>query len=183
MTGTLHESSPSVGLTTRRPRLIGLILAVFTVACSSTNSSARTLYWNPLDSLDTILTRTGVTLDKTISNGGKGTIRIDVNGPTTIRLAEIGTEQPQAVLVYRGHLRAAKLRGHAYLEMRCSIPGQGEFASRATAVTGTTDWVSQVARFVAERGPGVRTVKLNMVADGNGIVWVRTIALFGQAAR
>jgi hypothetical protein len=88
------------------------------------------------------------------------------------------------VLTFRGHLRAEGLTGHAYLEMGCVVPGKGRLLSSVLQgpVTGTTDWVSQVARLSLGSRPGSQTVDLNVHVDGAGVVWVSNV-LLAQAAR
>jgi hypothetical protein len=143
-------------------------------------ASLRVIYSDHLSSLDAIITHTGVTLDTALSPDRKGVIRIDATGPTTIRLAEVRAQDAEDVkLVYRGHLRTQALRGHAYLEMQCSIRGMGEFPSKLlqNSVTGTTDWVSQQAEFFVEKGQQVEMIKLNVVVEGPGVVWVGPILL------
>ena len=135
-----------------------LLLVMFIGACSN-RSATQTLYWKT------------------------ETIRIEVNGPTTAGLGEVSPKPAQSVLVFRGHLRAENLSGHASLAMQCDVPGHTEILSDAKAVAGTTGSTSQVLRFTAAGGSGVRRVTLNVVADGVGVVWVGPIALFGQPAR
>jgi hypothetical protein len=68
--------------------------------------------------------------------------------------------------------------------MWCSIPGKGEFFSRAlqAPVSGTTGWVTQETSFFLEKGQRAQVVKLNVVVAGRGTVWVDEISL-AQAGR
>jgi hypothetical protein len=63
--------------------------------------------------------------------------------------------------------------------MRCSVRGLGELPSKlsGSSVTGTTDWVSQQTEFFVEHGRQVEIIKLNVVVDGSGVVWVGPILL------
>ena len=57
--------------------------------------------------------------------------RIDGTEKQTIRLFEV--ESPaveQCVLTYRAELKAEALKGRAFLEMWCRLPGRGEFFSK-----------------------------------------------------
>ena len=174
--GTKGKSSRFLPVT----RAVLSALALAAIGCAVPQTSTRVLYSDHLGSLGAIITRTGVTLDTSISPGGSGVIRIDAKGPTTIRLAEVPAEDAEDVkLVYRGHLRTRGLRGHAYLEMRCSVRGVGEFPSKLlqSSVTGTTDWVSQQAEFFVEKGRRVEMIKLNVVVEGPGVVWIGPILL------
>jgi hypothetical protein len=165
--------------------VIALMFSLSGSAYAGPPPSERIIYSNALDSAEAILTRSGVTLDTAISHDGKGAIRIDASGPTTIRLAEVQPKDAEGVaLTYRAHLRTQNLTGRAFLEMWCSIPGKGEFFSRGlqAPVTGTTEWVSAETPFFLEKGQRAQTVKLNVVVEGAGIVWVDDIAL-GESAR
>ncbi len=59
------------------------------------------------------------------------------------------------------------------------IPGKGEDSARGLkeAVTGTTDWVRQATPLILEREERCEIVKLNVIVEGAGIVWVKNIAL------
>jgi hypothetical protein len=112
-------------------------------------------------------------------------VRIEAHGPTVVRLVEVQTKEADAVVVtYRGHVRAANLRGRAYLEMRCSIPGKEELiaGARDTAVEGTTEWVTQVTRLSLGSQPKPQTVRLNVQVEGSGVVFVHNV-LLAQATR
>src|SRR5260221_12786898 len=143
----------------RRSLLLGLTLSLSVLDCAG---APHVLYQNRLQSLDGILTRDGVSLDTATSRGTA--VRIESHGETTVRLAEVQTEEAEAVvLTYRGHLRTANLKGRAYLEMRCSIPGKGEFFATASQgpLTGTTDWVTQETRPVVVIQQHAQTAKVS----------------------
>jgi hypothetical protein len=161
-------------------RVILAVVALAAFGCYVPKASTRVIYSDRLSSVGAIITRTGVTLDTAVSPDRKGVIRLDSTGPTTIQLAEVRPEDVENVtLVYRGHLRTQALRGHAYLEMQCSVRGVGELPSKlsGSSVTGTTDWVSQQTEFFVQKGRQVKMIKLNVVVDGPGIVWVGPILL------
>jgi hypothetical protein len=165
-------------------RGLAIVVATCSVACSGPTASPRVLYSDHLESLDAILTRSGVTLDRAISGDGRGVIRLDSTGPMIVRIAEVRPENAEGVvLTYRGHLRAARLRGRAYLEMSYSVPGRKDLVVNAqeAAVSGTTDWVSQQTRLLLEKGQRVNAVKLNVVVEGTGTVWIGPV-LLGQVS-
>jgi hypothetical protein len=164
-----------------KPMALSLVaIALGSLTCSSSQPPERVIYSNSLDSIDSILSKTGTMGDASTSHDGKGSIRIESNAPTTIRLAEIHPEGVEnATLIYRGHLRTESLAGQAYLEMWCGIPGKGEFFSKAlhAPVSGTTEWVTQETPFFLEKGQRAQTVKLNLVVAGTGKVWVDDVTL------
>lgn len=106
--------------------------------------------------------------------------RFDSREARTVRLFEVpspGIEQ--AILTYRARARCADLRGRAYLEMWCRFPGPGEFFSKGfqQALTGTTDWASCETPFFLKKGQRPDLIKLNLVVEGSGTVWLADIQL------
>jgi hypothetical protein len=98
----------------------------------------------------------------------------------TIRLFEVETpEAEQCLLTYRAKLKTEALAGRAFLEMWCRFPGRGEFFSKGLhhAVKGTTDWASCETPFLLKKGQRPDLIKLNLVIEGRGKVWVRDVQL------
>ena len=120
---------------------------------------------------DALLARDGVTVED-------GAWRIESEGPRTVSLFEItdpGIEQ--CVLSYRARIRTANLKGGAFLEMWCRLPGRGDFFSKGFAhrATGTTDWVSHEVPFFLKQGQSPDLIKLDLAIDGRGTVWIRDV--------
>jgi hypothetical protein len=166
---------------TERLLAVGLALAVAgLLSCSQGATSEEVLFENRISDLSGVLTRSGVELDPQVTSDGDGSIRIRADGPTTVRLFEVeGVEVEDARLVYRARLRAELVEGQAYLEMWARFPGSGEFFSRAlqSPISGSTEWVSQETPFFLEKGQKPDLVKLNLVVDGRGTVWVDEVEL------
>ena len=138
----------------------------------------------PLDNTEGLITQSGVSFDKAISSDGRGSLRIDATGPTTVRLFETGdVDIEYARLIYQARLRSENVEGRAYLEMWCHFPGKGEFFSKGlmTPVTGTTAWTTAETPFFLKNGENPDNVKLNLVIDGKGIVWIDDIRLLKGA--
>ena len=105
---------------------------------------------------------------------------IDVPKAQTIRLFEVldpGVEQ--CVVTYRAKIKTEGLAGRAYLEMWCRLPDRGEFFSKGLnqPVTGTTDWASYEIPFFLKKGEKPDLIKLNLVVEGKGKVWLKDIEL------
>jgi hypothetical protein len=148
--------------------------------CQSQSGQTVELKHYPLDSLEGIISRSGVELDKTISSDGKGSLRITTADPVTVRLYETGDlSVDNARLIYRARLRAESMQGEAYLEMWCRFPGKGEFFSRAlhAPLSGTAEWSSQETFFALKQGEDPDEIKLNLVVNGTGTVWIDDIHL------
>jgi hypothetical protein len=131
------------------------------------------------DNLDGIISRTQTRLDNLVSSDGGGSLRIEADGPATIRLYELrNLDIEDARLVYRARLRTENVQGRAYLEMWCLSP-QGEFFSRDldSPLTGTNAWTTEETPFFIQKGQHANGVKLNLVMEGSGTVWIDDIRL------
>jgi hypothetical protein len=166
--------------TLRCPALLFSLVLALASGCSPASGSEEILAEFPIDSIDEVITRSGVTIDSEISADGSGSLRVEATEPTTVRIVEI--EDPSvenARLIYRARLRSEGLVGKAYLEMWCIFPGLGEFFSRAlhSPLSGTNEWTSQETPFFLKQGQDPSTVKLNLVVEGKGTVWIDQIVL------
>ncbi|MBI4500543.1 MAG: hypothetical protein HY700_05220 [Gemmatimonadetes bacterium] len=106
--------------------------------------------------------------------------RIDATGNQSIRLFEV--ENPavdQCLLAYRAELKTEGLKGRAFLEMWCRLPGRGEFFSKGhqQAVSGTTNWARSEIPFYLKQGQKPDLIKVNLVVEGTGTIWLRNIEL------
>jgi hypothetical protein len=130
--------------------------------------------------MEGLITRSGVEIDKEITSDGNGSLRITATEPVTVKLYESGDiaiEKTQ--LIYRARLRTEDVAGQVYLEMWCSFPGKGEFFSRAlqSPLSGTNEWSSQETPFFLQKGENPDNVKMNLVINGKGTVWIDDIKL------
>ena len=59
------------------------------------------------------------------------------------------------------------------------LPGHGEFFSKGLdqAAKGTTDWASYEIPFYLKKGQRPDLIKLNLVVEGRGKVWLRDVQL------
>ena len=134
----------------------------------------------PVNSMDGIITRSGVRIDKKVSSDGKGSLRITANGPTVVRLFEVrGLDVEDARLIYQAKVRTKNIEGQVFLEMWCHFPGKGDFFSRGlqSPLTGTTEWTTIETPFFLRKGEKPDYVKLNLVINGKGIAWIDDIRL------
>ena len=150
------------------------------LGCSTKSDETLELKHYPLDTLDGIITRSNIALDKDISSDQRGSLRITTSTPTTLRLYETGDMSiDNARLIYQAKLRTAGVEGQVYLEMWCHFPGKGEFFSRAldAPLTGTTEWTSQETPFFLKKGENPDDIKLTLVINGKGTVWIDDLRL------
>ena len=134
----------------------------------------------PLDSLEGVLTRTGVELDSKVSYDGNGSLKITAAGPAVVRLFETGDiDVENARLIYQAKVRTQDLEGKVYLELWCHFPGKGDFFSRDldTPLTDSVEWVSLETPFFLRKGENPAYAKLNIVINGKGTVWIDDVRL------
>jgi hypothetical protein len=106
--------------------------------------------------------------------------RIDSREARTVRLFEVadpGAEE--CVVTYRAQMKTENVQGRAYLEMWCQLPGGGDYFSKGFhhAVKGTNEWASYETPFFLKKGQRPDLIKLNMVVEGAGTVWLKEIEL------
>jgi len=153
-------------------------LSFIVIGCSQPSTPVTELKQFPLDSLEGVISRSGVQLDKDVSSDGNGSLQMAATGPTVVRLFELGDiDIENARLIYQAKVRTKDVEGQVYLEMWCSFPGKGEFFSRglATSLSDTTDWTTQQTPFFLQKGDNPDNVKLNLVINGKGMAWIDDI--------
>lgn len=160
--------------------LIACSAAIFISACAEKGGEEgeAVIRHYPLDSVEEIITRSSVALDTEITSDGNGSIRITAGGSAMVRFFEMGDiDIENARLIYRAKLRTENVEGRVYLEMYCRLPGMGEFFSRGLEfpLSGTNEWVTEEIPFHFKKGMNPDNVKLNLVVDGSGTVWIDDI--------
>jgi hypothetical protein len=132
------------------------------------------------DSLDGTIQLSGIEIDARVKSEGKGSLKISLTEPSVIRLFETGDmDIEEATLVYQAKLRTEGIQGRVYLEMWCHFEGKGEFFSRGldSPLSGTNNWTSMEIPYFLKAGENPDNVKLNVVGEGSGTVWVDDIRL------
>ena len=157
-----------------------IFLLVMVTSCQKARTPPEVIKSIPIENMDGVLTQSGVTFDKSTSSDGNGSLRIDTSQPVTVRLYEVrDVSVENARLTYRAHLRTQNVIGKVYLEMWCVFPGSGEAFSRAlqNPLSGTINWTTMETPFFLQKGQKPELIKLNVVIDGKGTVWVDDITL------
>lgn len=159
-----------------------IITLLVLVACSGEKpkTGPMELKHYALDNLNGLITQEGIEFDGTVSTDSFGSLKIMAAESTTVRLFETGDiDAEEAKLFYRAKVRTENLEGQAILEMWCTFADMGEYFARdlQTPVTGTTDWSSEEAFFILEKDQNPDNVKLNIVINGKGTVWVDDVRL------
>jgi len=150
------------------------------LCCARASQRVVELKHFPLNSLEGIITQSGVEIDKDVSSDGKGSLKITASEPTTVRLFEVrDIEVENARLIFQARVRTDGVTGQVFLEMWCHFPGKGELFSRGlqTPLTGTSDWTTEETPFFLKAGEKPDYVKLNLVINGKGAAWIDDIHL------
>jgi hypothetical protein len=120
---------------------------------------------------DSPVARMGAYLARLFHNQGRSVRLFD--------LADPGKEN--GLLIYRAKLRTEDVQGQAYLQMWCRLAGRGEFFSKShgfgQAAQGTTDWATYETPFILQPGQSPNTVRLEVVLEGSGKVWIKDVEL------
>ncbi len=161
--------------------LVVFVAIVFTsTGCTQQPAQGTELKYFPVNSIDEIITKSGVVIDREISSDGSGSLRVDASDKTVVRLFEVsGIDIENARLVYQAKVRTENVQGQVFLEMWCGFSDQGEYFSRniQTPLTGTTDWTTVETPFFLKKGQNPDYVKLNLVIEGKGTAWIDDIRL------
>ncbi len=113
---------------------ISFIVTIICVAC--TEQSVLTeeiveLNHFPLDSMDGIITQSGVELDKENSIDGNGSLKITSAEGGVVKLLELSDlDLENARLIYQAKVSTMDVEGDVFLEMWVHLQGQSEFFSR-----------------------------------------------------
>ena len=109
------------------------------------------------------------------SSDGDGCLRVKTSGSRTLSLFLIDEpDVEETVLYYTVRARTENLMGKVYVEMLCNVPGRGEFFSRGLRgpISGTTGWTSLETPFILKKGDRPDRIRLNVVIQGSGVVWL-----------
>jgi len=140
------------------------------------------------------LTTANPTITKDVAVDGGAWLAV-CDKAQTFRLFEVpepGVED--CTVLYRAQLKTENLRGQAYLEMWCRLPGRGEFFSKGLnqLLTGSNDWVSCQIPFFLKKGEQPDLIRLNLVVQAvgglfkkavAGKLWIKDVELVRQESR
>lgn len=156
------------------------LIVVASTGCTQKAEEPVELARYSIDSMEGIVTTSGVEIDTEVTSDGGGSLHVTASEPTTFTLYETGDiDVEDARLIYQAALRTQDVDGQVYLEMWCRFPGKGEFFSRAlqSPLSGNQEWTSQETLFFLKKGENPDNVKLNLVVDGTGEAWIDDVRL------
>ncbi len=160
------------------------LMVLWLAGCSRPAGKDIELKKYELDSLDGVVQQTGIEVDTKIKAEGSGSLKITVTEPSVIRLFETGDiDVEDAALIYQAKLRTQGAEGNVYLEVCCHFEGKGEFFFRGldNPLKGSMDWTSQEIPCYLKAGENPDNVKLNLISEGAGTVWIDNIRLIKRA--
>ena len=140
----------------------------------------------PLDSLNEIITQSGVQIDRKMSSDNQGSIYINASEPRTIELIELNNENlKNKRLTFKAQMRSEDLkasgdvRGISYIELAAKFPDGEELVSRGPRIPikGTTDWRVVDTVLYIDNNDSPESLKLNLVVEGVGSVWIDSVEL------
>ena len=156
-----------------------LLFVVFLTSCFRQPEKSELKYF-PVNNLNGVIANSGIELDNSISDDGNGSIKISASKPIVIllySLDDIKVDDTQ--IIYEANVKSIELRGQAYLEMWCVFDDGGEYFSRGfdSVISGTTDWKTIRTVFSLQKGEIPTMIKLNIVVNGVGTIWVDDLHL------
>jgi len=159
---------------------ISFLLLIFLFISCDVQSEKSELKYFPVNDLKGIITQSGIEVDKTVSDDGNGSIRIETSKPITVQLYKVDDiDVDDTQIVYEANIKSDDVKGQAYLEMWCVFKENREYFSRGfdSVISGTTDWKTIRTVFNLNKGERPDQIKLNVVVNGVGTIWIDDIHL------
>ncbi|MBN2365942.1 MAG: hypothetical protein EH225_08030 [Calditrichaeota bacterium] len=150
------------------------------IVCSSDNNERVILLNFPLNSLEEIIPSSALSLDKSVTWDGNGSMKCETMDPGSLSLLETGDiDIENSQLIYQAKVRTENLKGKTYLEMWCAFPGKGEYFSRGlnNTLSGNNNWQVLETPFYLKQGENPSNIRLNLFIEGTGTVWIDDIKL------
>ncbi len=159
-------------------------LVLLALACSKKGPAAPSdIEYFPADTLDKVIATDIVTLDPAFSADGKGSLKITVDQPTTVRLYEVAAPGATgAKYIYQAKVNLKDCLGDAYLQMVIHFPNGGEINAYQNT-KGPGAWIPMETFGIVQEGQKPDIVKLNLVVQGSGSVWVDDVHLIQAPLR
>jgi hypothetical protein len=160
--------------------IVSFSLILLTFISCSIQTKPTELKHLPIDNLNGTVAQSGIQIDKAVSSEGNGSIKIEASGPIVIPLYNIDDVRvDDSQLIYEAKIKSEGLNGQALLEMWCVFKDKSEFFSRGfdSVISGTSDWKTIKTVFNLRKGEMPEQIKLNIMVNGVGSVWIDDIHL------
>lgn len=160
--------------------IVSLSLIILTFCSCGIQTKSTELKHFPIDNLNGTVAQSGIQIDKAVSSDGNGSIKIEASGPIVIPLYNIDDVRvDDAQIIYEAKVKSESLNGQALLEMWCVFKDKSEFFSRGfdSVISGTSEWKTIKTVFNLRKGEMPEQIKLNIMVNGVGTVWIDDIRL------
>jgi len=160
--------------------LMAILSLISIIGCGGSSERMTTIKHLPITNLDSIISVDEVEFDLNRTVDGNGSIKIIADQPKVIHLYELkNIDIEDARLIYMANVKTENVNGRVYLEMWCKFNDLGEYFGRdlQSPLTGTNDWMEEESYFILKKMQNPDEVKLNIVIDGTGTVWIDDIRL------
>jgi hypothetical protein len=164
-------------------RLAVIVLAILLAAafaCKKEVEAPSDIAVFDCGSTDKVVNADRVTVDKTVTSDGNGSLKVATETPLTVQLFEVPYPKAQdSELTFKAKIKTSEFGGDAYLQMIVHFPNGGSLNAQnyQNAIRGTTDWTELSTSVVIQPGQKPDSVNLNLVVNGVGTVWVDDIHL------
>lgn len=166
--------------------LVALTLFAFIILGHESIAQGEKEFSFPISSTQEIITTSGIEIDTEITADGNGSLLVNTIEPKTIELIELDEENlKNKRLTYKAQMRSEDLvasgdmRGIAYIELVARFPDGETLISRGPRVPikGTTDWRPVDTVLYVDKGHTPESVKMNLIVEGKGKVWIDAVKL------
>lgn len=163
--------------------LAGFAGLVYLMLFGETQYSVTELAHFPMDEFESVDEMHTATLqfDPVHSTDGRGSLRIDVAGPTLVELGEVegqGENLSYRQLFYEAKVKTQDLSGPAFLVMQAGVRGGMPVIGSENVLEGSQDWTTlQLATGNPENTYHSETTTLQLDVRGQGTVWVDDVRL------
>jgi len=170
----------------RKIYFMALLFFIASIAGYKSLAQEETELTFPISNIKEIITQSGVEIDNEISSDGNGSLIINTKEPITAELFELdGIDFGNKRLTYKAQIRsddlvgAQEMRGISYIELIAQFSNGEELISRGPRVpiSGTTEWRPAETVLYIDKGDTPERVKLNLIVEGEGKVWLDSVVL------
>lgn len=129
--------------------------------------------------IERVLAKEYVTLDKSTSSDGNGSIKIETKEPLTVRFYEVKLPGENSKYTFKVKMKTKGLKDSAYLTMDINYPNGGKQTVQSETndyLYGDNDWTPMSITIL---GPNQKaaSVVLNVVLTDEGTVWIDDLHL------
>ena len=129
--------------------------------------------------VERVISKEYVTLDKSTSSDGNGSIKITTTQPLTVRFYEVKLPGENSKYTFKVKMKSQGLKDSAYLTMDIHYPNGGSQSVQMNSndwLYGDNDWTNMKVEISAPNQKPASVV-LNVVLTDEGTVWIDDLHL------